>query len=81
MDLSGIEAKYMNFSKSKRPSYTNYLQRSKKSFIGYDPERAASRQASKVWTQWYEGDNYKPRTSSLSNNKRVSLDHSSHVNK
>ena len=36
LDLSKVEAKYLNFNKSKRASYTNYLQKSKKSFIGYE---------------------------------------------
>ena len=45
LDFSNVEAKYLNFSKNKRPSFSNYLHKSKKSFIGYNPALTERRNA------------------------------------
>jgi len=74
-----VEAKYLNFNKNKRPSYTNYLQKSKKSFIGYDPAMLNDRRASRISQKLLEENswcidayNKSRKASTYSNLKRLS---------
>jgi len=68
--MSHVEAKYLNFTKNRRPSFTNYLQKSKKSFIGYDPDMFNDRRASTLSknilenNSWYIDANNKYRKAS-----------------
>ena len=38
LDLSQVESKYMKAARANDPRFTNYLKRSRRSFLGYDPD-------------------------------------------